>query len=294
MRSMTGFASKKAILTLGDNKVYTTVSLKSVNARFFECACKFPYALHHLETKFIKLLKKELHRGHVFMSINVSDQSAFKGTITASIPIAKRYTQMSYLMQQETGVGGTFTISDLVDLPNVFSVEEQLADDHVNEQLTILVHETIQALIAEQEKEGNALRIDLMQRVTLVQTYMDEIKKLHKAFMAQRKQEILHELQSYTGEDDIVEARKAALYYLLDKIDIHEEIIRFESHLSSLKHLIESSSTENGKRLDFTLQELNREINTIAAKCSHATMGARAIDIKVELEKAREQAQNIV
>ena len=294
MRSMTGFANKKATLTIDNNKIHTTVSLKSVNARFFECSCKFPYALHHLETKFIKHLKKDLHRGHVFMSINVSDQSALKGTITASIPIAKNYATVAQEIQKETNVGGTFTISDLVDLPHVFSVEDQLIDDQMNEQLTALVDETIKALIVEQEKEGKALHTDLMQRIELEQKHMDEIEILHEAFMAHRKKEILGELQTYTSENDVIEARKATLYYLLDKIDIHEEIVRFKSHLASLRHLLDAPSIEKGKRLDFTLQELGREINTIAAKCSDATMGARAIDIKVELEKAREQTQNIV
>ena len=294
MRSMTGFANKQATLTIDNNKVHTTVSLKSVNTRFFECTCRFPYALHHLETKFIKHLKKELHRGHVFMSINVSDQSALKGTITASIPIAKSYATVAEQIQKETGVSGTFTISDLVDLPHVFSVEDQLLDDQIKEQLTALVDETIKALIGEQEKEGKTLHNDLMQRIALVTKHIDDIEKLHEAFMAHRKKEILSELQTYTSEDDVVEARKAALYYLLDKIDIHEEIVRFKSHLASLKQLLDAPSIEKGKRLDFTLQELGREINTVAAKCSDATMGARAIDIKVELEKAREQAQNIV
>ncbi len=296
MRSMTGFANKKATLTIDNTKVHTTVSLKSVNARFFECTCKLPYALHHLETQFIKHLKKELHRGHVFMSINVSDQSALKGTVSASLPIAKSYAMVAQQIQQETGVGGTFTISDLLTLPHVFSVEDQLLDDQIKEQLNLLVDETIKALITEQEKEGKALHTDLMERITLVQKHMDEIEHLHEAFMANRKKEILSELQSYTSEHegDVVDARKAALYYLLDKIDIHEEIVRFKSHLASLKQLLDAPSIEKGKRLDFTLQELGREINTIAAKCSDATMGARAIDIKVELEKAREQTQNIV
>jgi len=88
--------------------------------------------------------------------------------------------------------------------------------------------------------------------------------------------------------------RKNALFALLDKMDIHEEIVRFKSHLKSLHHQLDSAEIEKGKRLDFTLQELGREINTIAAKCSDATIGALAINVKVELEKAREQTQNIV
>lgn len=91
-----------------------------------------------------------------------------------------------------------------------------------------------------------------------------------------------------------MEIGRSAVYVVLDKIDIHEEITRFKSHIENLQKLIEDKKIEKGKRLDFTLQELSREINTITAKCSDAGISTRAIDIKVELEKAREQTQNIV
>lgn len=291
---MTGFAAKKTTLTINHTRVHVTISLKSVNARFFECICKFPYALHHLETDFIKILKHELIRGHLLMSINVSDQGALKGSITASIPIAQSYVEVAKQIQDITHVAGTLTISDIINLPHLFSIEEQLLDDTVKEQLTELVKETINALIIEEEKEGAAMLQDIKQRMSLVSKHMTEIERLHETFMAQRKNSILQEIQSYASEDTVIETRKAALYYMLDKIDIHEEIVRFKSHLKNMQELISSSVIEIGKRLDFTLQELGREINTIAAKCSDAAMGSQAIDIKVELEKAREQVQNII
>jgi uncharacterized protein (TIGR00255 family) len=291
---MTGFAAKKTTLTINNTRVHVTISLKSVNARFFECICKFPYALHHLETDFIKILKHELIRGHLLMSINVSDQGALKGTINASIPIAQSYVEVAKQIQDITHIEGKLTISDIITLPHIFSIEEQLLDDNVKEELTQLVKETIKALIIEEEKEGAMLLQDIKHRISLVTKHIAEIEKLHESFMAQRKNDILKEIQSYTSEDTLIETRKAALYYMLDKIDIHEEIVRFKSHLKNMQDLLSSSTVEIGKRLDFTLQELGREINTIAAKCSDAAMGSQAIDIKVELEKAREQVQNII
>lgn len=291
---MTGFAAKKTTLTINNTRVHVTISLKSVNSRFFECICKFPYALHHLETDFIKLLKHELIRGHLLMSINVSDQGALKGSINASIPIAQSYVEVAKQIQDITQVEGKLTISDIITLPHIFSTEDQLIDDTIKEQLTELVRETIKALILEEEKEGAMMLQDIKQRIGLVTKHMTAIEQLHATFMAQRKNEILKEIQSYTTEDTLIETRKAALYYMLDKIDIHEEIVRFKSHLKNMQDLLSSSTVEIGKRLDFTLQELGREINTIAAKCSDAAMGSQAIDIKVELEKAREQVQNII
>ena len=95
-------------------------------------------------------------------------------------------------------------------------------------------------------------------------------------------------------EDAHAELQRRAVYTALDKMDINEEIVRFKTHLKSLRSTLASDAAEKGKRIDFTLQELGREINTIAAKCSDASISTRAINIKVDLEKAREQAQNIV
>ncbi|MEX0848639.1 MAG: YicC/YloC family endoribonuclease [Candidatus Dependentiae bacterium] len=295
MRSMTGFASKTATLHFKETKFHATVSIKSVNSRFFENTCKLPYALHHLETDITKILKKQLYRGHLFTSINLSDQSILKGNVTTSLPIVKSYLQSVSEIQKETGVAGTFTISDLIQLPYVFSTQEKLIDEEIKTQLINLVQETVTLLIAEEEREGSAMCTDLTERLDIAQKNIDAIEHHHAAFMKARKEQILKEIQTYTTEDDkVVETRKAALYYMLDKIDIHEEIVRFKSHLNRLHDLLASVNIEKGKRIDFTLQELTREINTIAAKASDAKMGSLAIDIKVELEKAREQTQNVV
>lgn len=295
MRSMTGFATKKATLDYNDTKFHASVSLKSVNSRFFENTCKLPYALHHLETDITKMLKKKLHRGHLFTSINISDQSILKGTVSTSLPIVKSYIEAAQDIQKETAVPGTFSISDLVKLPYVFSTQEQLIDEEIKKQLIELVQKVVEELIKEEEREGFAMQKDLSERIEIAQQKIDKIAQHHAAFMHARKEKIMQEVQAYTADDDkMVETRKAALYYMLDKIDIHEEIVRFKSHIQRLQELLHDASVEKGKRIDFTLQELTREINTIAAKASDANMGSLAIDIKVELEKAREQTQNIV
>lgn len=295
MRSMTGFAVKTATLTYKDTQFHVTVSIKSVNARFFENSCKFPYALHHLETDITRLLREQVLRGHLFTAIAVSDQSLLKGAVTGSVSVAKNYLKSAQEIQQETGVPGTLTISDIVQLPYVFATEEQLIDDEIKKKLLVLVQEVIGDLIKEEEQEGRTLQKDLTERLEITKQKIAQIEHCHNEFMIRRKQEILEEIQNYTSTDDqLIETRKAALYYMLDKIDIHEEIVRFKSHAKKLGELLCSSEVELGKRIDFTLQELTREVNTISAKASDAHMSGLAIDIKVELEKAREQVQNVV
>lgn len=294
MRSMTGFASNKEIILLNNSTVHVVLSMKSVNTRFFELTFKSPYALQHLETDLAKELKQQLIRGNVLVSIHISDQAALKGTISLSNTIAQGYIDAIKKMQQTTGIEGTLQVADILQLPHLFSVEEQPLDNNIKEQILQLAHNVTTLLIHEQEKEGAAIRTDLTERLAIVTKHIATIEQLHTSVMAEKKKTILNELQSYSKDDVTIETRKATLYYLLDKIDIHEEIIRFKSHLVNLQALITCADVEIGKRLDFTLQELGREINTIAAKCSDASIGSRAIDIKVELEKAREQAQNIV
>ena len=292
---MTGFAVKTATIVYKDTEFYVTVSIKSVNARFFENTCKFPYALHHLETDITKLLKNSLFRGHLFIAINVSDQSILKGTISPALSVAKNYIKAAHAIQTETGIPGTFEIRDLAQLPYVFVTEEQLVDEEIKNRIISLTQEVVADLIKEEEREGLAMQKDLAERLNIVEQKIGEIEEAHNQFMTRRKQQILDEMANYAAtEDQIVETRKAALYYMLDKIDIHEEIVRFKSHAKNLSSLIMSSSAELGKRIDFTLQELTREVNTISAKASEAHMSSLAIDIKVELEKAREQVQNIV
>ena len=125
--------------------------------------------------------------------------------------------------------------------------------------------------------------------------HITEIEKNAEKLMAQKKREVAAIIQKIDAQqEETTDIRKGSLLLMLDKLDINEEIVRFKSHLESLENQLDNPKAEMGKRLDFTLQEMAREINTISAKCSNAKISSTAIDIKVELEKAREQAQNIV
>ena len=129
-----------------------------------------------------------------------------------------------------------------------------------------------------------------------MQKEIDLIEKNAAILMEKKKKEVAELLKKIEAEENTEkpDARKNSLYASLDKIDVHEEIVRFKSHLKNLSMQLDSTIIEKGKRLDFTLQELAREINTLTSKCSDADLSTQAINIKVELEKAREQAQNIV
>lgn len=296
IRSMTGFAGKTAMLSLSNNEKGTfAISIKSLNSRFFEVTCKLHYQISNLETELIQLLKKKLHRGHVYLTIHIDNQALFKGTIEPSHKIIDGYVKAIEEIKNKFNIGGNLSIDDLLLLPNVFIVEEKEIDDSTKRFIIDQVTHLIEDVIKSQEKEGLALKKDIEQRISVMQKEIDEIEAASKVLMQQQKEKVQATLKEVMNDESkFAEIQKNAAYALLDKMDIHEEIIRFKSHIKNLINQIESTEIELGKKLDFILQELAREINTIAAKCSDATIGKLAINVKVELEKAREQAQNIV
>lgn len=296
IRSMTGFATQSVSLTLdGGDKIAVTLSIKSLNCRFFETNCRFPFAFSNLETDIIKLLKKHLFRGYVYFSITTPDQSLFTGGISPALSVAQSYLQAIDQIQKQCDITGTIDIKDLINLPNIFIAHEQTVTEESKNTLLSFVESLTFQLIAEQEKEGAVLLTDLKKRIALINGEMPLIEKEAAQLMEEKKKQLNQELRAIeTDENKLLELHKSALYLILDKIDIHEEITRFKSHIANLEQQLASSTIEKGKKLDFTLQELSREINTIAAKCSHASISSHAINIKVELEKVREQIQNIV
>ncbi len=297
IRSMTGFASKLVTLTLADDggKVNLTINLKSLNSRFFEASCKLPHQISTLETELIKILKNKLHRGHIYLTMHIDNQNLFKGDVEPSIKVIDGYLKAIDKIKERFSLGGAITIDDLVQLPNVFSIEEQEIDDASKKLILDTVSSIADDLMTMQTHEGARLEKDMEQRLAIMEKEILLIEKASAVHMAAQKEKVqatLRELE--TDVSKLAELQKNAAYVMLDKIDIHEEIVRFKSHLKELNNQLKSAELEKGKRIDFILQELAREINTIAAKCSDATIGSHAINVKVEIEKTREQVQNIV
>jgi len=296
MQSMTGFATKTISITKGkDQKATITISLKALNSRYFETNIKLPQALSHLETELIKRFKKSLHRGSIFLTVWLDNPAILKGSIEPAMETIKSYMKGLKRIKKEYTFEDSPTLDLIARLPNVFTIEEQVLDKQSSQEILKASDELIETVIKEREKEGKQLKKDLERRFATMGKEIAEIEVRYQEHMEEQKQR-LRKLVQELGDDksELADVRKSALYTLLDKIDIHEEIVRFKSHLENITQLLDAPQEEKGKRLDFTLQELAREINTIAAKCSDARIGKRAIDVKVEVEKAREQVQNIV
>jgi uncharacterized protein (TIGR00255 family) len=296
LRSMTGFASKIITIPLEDDaKLSMVISIKSLNSRFFETTCKVPPQLGNIEASAVKLMKTMLYRGHIYFTIYTNNANAFKGGVEPSMSVIGGYIDAIKKAQEVFGIQGSLSLDNLLLLPNAFSIEDKELDAQKKERIEQTVAELIELVIAEQVKEGAALYDDIKIRIAHARTSMQVIEETSKTLILAQKEKVKAALQEEAADESkLAELQRTAAYMTLEKMDINEEIVRFKSHLANFEQQLTAAGIEKGKRLDFTLQELAREINTIAAKCSDATIGAAAIDIKVELEKAREQVQNVV
>jgi len=294
--SMTGFASKTFVLTApSGERSSISMNLKSLNSRFFEASVKLPVALSHLETALIKQFKEKLRRGHVYFTAYLSNPNIFEGSITPAMTIIDSYMQSMDQIKTKYGMQDAIKLDNLLRLPNVFSKEEQILDDASSAQILSAITELIEKVIQDRAVEGNSLAQDIDNRIAIIKKEMVLISERAHVFVEECKKKVHATLQEIGADENLIaNAQKSGLYSMLDKIDIHEEITRLNSHLENLIAILSKDEAEKGKRLDFTLQELGREINTITAKCSDSTISSHAINVKVEVEKIREQIQNIV
>ncbi len=294
--SMTGFASKTFMLTSpSGDKATISINVKALNSRFFETTIKLPPTLSHLETTIMKQCKEALRRGHIYCTAYISNQSVFEGTISPALNIIDSYIQAIEAIKEKYQITDSIKLDNILRLPHIFSQEGQQLDEKSTASILNVVSELIEKVQQDRRTEGNALMKDVLNRIAIIRTEMTIITERAHIFVEEKKKKVHATLQEIGADENLlVNAQKSSLFSMLDKIDIHEEITRLTNHLEQLITQIHSHEIEKGKKLDFTLQELAREINTITAKCSDSIISTHAINVKVEVEKIREQIQNIV
>lgn len=296
VQSMTGFATTTINLAAAKTSVPATVSLKTLNSRFIDVNCKFPPALSHLETEVIKKCKHVLHRGSIYITLHLGSTNALKTAVQPSHQLAASYLQAINALQKEFKIPGTLSISDVIRIPDLFETVEE-ADVSNNEAIIMQAMDSLLAtVITARQQEGVSLEKDLEERMNVIQENMNTIEPRAAEINAERKEHFLREIKETLepASPEVREQHLQALYNNLENIDVHEEIVRFKSHLKNFLLTLHDSTGQKGKKLDFILQEMFREINTLSAKLPDTISGLPIIMIKVELEKAREQVQNVV
>ncbi len=290
IRSMTGFGSAQRDL----DGWRCGVELRSVNNRFLDVRIKLPTGCAHLEEPLKKLVRDTCERGKVDGTVSLTAKSEALAGLGLS---SGQLTQLGELLRgAEAALGRPIALS-LSDLPAARALLGEEVPGLASAQIDGLIHEALaEALTALQgmrEQEGEALKVDLLQRKASLTRLLDEIAPLVQQLpelYAQRLRENLAKLGGVgaPGEERIL----AEIALFAERCDVSEELTRFRAHLAHLDDIL-SSEGATGRKVDFLLQELNREANTLSVKSSQADVSARVVDIKSELEKLREQIQNV-
>ncbi len=291
IRSMTGYGRNESVR---DN-VRLTVEMKAVNHRFCEILVRLPKAWGHLEDRVRKMVAQHVRRGRVDVSIAVDWSAQAPSSVAIDWSAAEQYVLAAQRMNEQFLLSEPLRAKDLLLLPGVVQLQElsEAAPEEMEEWLLAVVEEASKDLLAMKQTEGRQLYEDLIHRLNLVAAWTKEVRQLApQAVEAYRNrlQQRIGELASPFELDQQRLAQEIALF--ADRSDISEETTRMESHCSQFVEQLTKDEAV-GRKLDFLLQEMNREANTIASKANHLPIQRLAVDIKTELEKMREQIQNV-
>ncbi len=290
-RSMTGYGRGEFL----DEKYHFTVEAKSVNNRYLDINVKMPRKISFLEEYVRQYLKQFVSRGklEVFIKLELSAVSDTK--VGYDKMLAKGYLDALADMSDAFELRHQVSALDIAKFPDVIRLEENsLDEEEIKKALTSALDNAFSAIQKMRELEGEELKQDILSRCNILENYLEKIEVAAKDIETEYREKLLTRIQDIidhfglqTDEQRIIQ--EAAI--MADKSNITEEIVRFKSHISQLRDVMDTDSI--GRKMDFILQEMNREINTIGSKSTRIEITNYVVELKSELEKIREQVQNI-
>ena len=291
IRSMTGFGRG----FYSTNEREYTVEIKSVNHRYSDINVRMPYVLSFAEEKIKKSILSKIERGKIDVSINFVNNSDLGKKITINKSLAQNYIEELKKLQGENNIIDDISIMKISRLPDVLNIQQDDNSEILWQELEKAVEDAINVLVEAKEKEGNKLAEDLLQRLDIIQENILKISQYSTGLIEEYVVKLRDRIKELLQSDIIDEARLSQEVVLYaDKSSIEEEITRLKSHIVQFKELLQSKDIKKtGKRLDFIVQEMNREVNTIGSKANCLEITNLVIDLKTELEDVREQIQNI-
>jgi len=289
-KSMTGYG--KCMYT--DDTCKIVVEIKSVNSRYLELVNKIPRSLNYFEDSIRKSISEKIKRGRVETFIQLDSYS--QDTIHfMDEKMALYYKNVFDEIEKKTGIKNDMAMSNYINLPNILNKNESI-DDSLQEKILSTLKNAIDSLNTMRENEGTKIAKDLKVRADLLKEHAKTLegytKDIEKSVF-EKLQKKITEMTSQLGvEADNSKIIEQAAFYA-DKMNVTEEIVRLYSHIEQLNEFLQEDSVEIGKKIDFLLQEMNREINTVGSKSQKSEIISLVVDIKSEIEKIREQIQNI-
>ena len=290
IKSMTGFGRN---IYENEGREYI-IEIKSVNNRFSDINIKMPRSLNYLEEKIKKQILNYVSRGKIDLFITFNNNSELGKNITINTEIAKKYINELKKMSKETNIIDNISIMEISKFPDVLNIKiEEDSEKIIENELILSLDGAIKSFIDMRAKEGNKIKHDLESRINIISEKIQQISNISTGLVEEYIVKLETRIKELLKTDVIDEARLAQEVVIYsDKCSVEEEITRLKSHMSQFLNLV-NENIAIGKKLDFLIQEMNRETNTIGSKANNLEITNLVVDIKTELENIREQVQNI-
>lgn len=290
IKSMTGFGAGDA--ETADFKVH--IEVKAVNQRFLETNYHMPYSMNMFENQLTKKIKEYASRGKLDINIRFQDLRDKAVTVKVDKGLVAAYGQALQEISSQLELSAPVTAAQIASYPDVLKLNEENADLEAAQPVLMQAMElALESFVAMREAEGQNIQRDLLARIGTLENFVGELEKLAPEIVAAYRQRLENLLREYLAKEDIEESRiiqEVALF--TDKVNYTEETVRLRSHFDQFRQII-TAGEPVGRKLDFLIQEMNREINTVASKANSAGAAQFVVDVKSEIEKIREQIQNI-
>lgn len=290
IKSMTGFGAGD----FEDDSFKVHVEIKTVNQRYLEVNFHMHYTLAAFEGEITKKIKEYVSRGKLDINVSFRDLRDKQVSIIVDKGLVSAYGQALTDINSQLGLSRPISAVEIARFPDVLCVDDAANDmEPAGPAILSAVEEALQNLVAMREREGQNIQRDLLARIDTLEGYTNELEKLAPDIVANYRQRIETMLEQYLAKEDIDETRiiqETAMY--ADKVNYTEEVVRLHSHFQQFRDIL-THNEPVGRKIDFLIQEMNREINTTASKANSVGAAQIAVDVKCEIEKIREQIQNI-
>ena len=290
-KSMTGYGRGESLLE--GKKI--SIEIRSTNHRFCDVSLKLPRRFSPLEADIKKLISSRAARGKIDMNMQFENSEEETYNFTINLPLAKALHKLLETLQQELNLSGEINLSTLLLFRDIIAPEKETPDTPNDwDCLKPSIEQALTGLQQMQELEGAEITADMCARIGTIRQWIEHIESIFPQVLADREQALRDRISKWCAGVDLDAGRMAQeIAYIADKSDITEELTRAKSHIKQFDQWLDTPETV-GRKLDFLLQEINREVNTIGSKASDAQISLHVVQIKNELEKIREQVQNII
>ena len=291
IKSMTGFGRCE----LADGERKFTIEMKGVNHRYLDVNIRMPKKLNFFETAIRNLLKQSVSRGKVDIFITYEDLSEGQAVLKYNETLAKEYLVCLKQMEESFGLENDIRVSTLSRYPEVLTMEEQALDaEEIWNVLKKAMEGALEQFVETRTMEGENLKKDILSKLDGMQKLVAYIEERSPEIVKEYREKLEEKVKELLEDSQIDDGRIAAeVVIFADKICTDEEVVRLKSHISHMQEVLRSEESGIGRKLDFIAQEMNREANTILSKANDLDVSNYAIGLKTEIEKVREQIQNI-